>query len=261
MWQGGHNLSWGRIFPAGENRTYPFFVLASQIPDWAIAILLFTTALILIKFFEGSIKIPRVNQYLIVDWYPAVLLLFIFGYLLTTKPFLYDDIRQIIFIWALIVVIILQLRFYLIARFNLKLKTVYLTVVSLLIVITQVNGLFLQQYAYTYKNLIARISHPNGFETDYWAISSKEASNLIINKFDASKQTIVLAQPPGSFSIYLRESVNLNTSEDPDLFVTISRPTGLPDNYQSCPVEELIEKRQLFSTSVVMAYIRKCPKA
>jgi hypothetical protein len=134
-------------------------------------------------------------------------------------------------------------------------------VISFLLVTTQINGVLLGQYAYSYKNLAARISQPNGFETDYWAISSREASRLLINNFNVSKQTKVLAQPPGSFGLYLRDLTEMNVSSNPDLFVTISRPTGLPDNFQNCPVEVLIEKQQIFTNSVVMAYIRKCLKS
>jgi hypothetical protein len=262
MWEGGHNLSWGRIFPAGETRTYPFFVLASQIPDW-----LFVTAFILIiltarhlKYFSTKL-INSDKTTIIVNSYPYFMMISLLVFFFIKKPILYDDLRQVLFIWAFIMVCAVEVTMFVLLHVSTRYKLIAKTLIISAILVTQSNGILLQQYSYTYKNLIARISQPTGFETDYWAISSKEASQRIIKDFNASNETKVLAQPPGSFGIYLRELTYMNVSSNPDLFVTISRPTGLPDNFQNCPIVAQIEKPQLFSTSVLMAYIRKCPKA
>lgn len=260
MWKGGHNLSWGNIFLAGESEIYPFAVLASQIPDWVILVVFFSILNLLFRLVHRSLKGPKLNLSRIVDLYPVAYLFAICIYFLFATPILYDDIRQVMFLWAFILTLVLRMHFNLLNVLKQVQKVIYISFISLFIIITQINGVLLEQYAYSYKNLLARVSNPTGFESDYWAISSKEASNRILSDFYISKQTKVFAQPPGSFKIYLKDYVDINSSDNPELFVTISRPTGLPDNFKDCPIKEMIRQPQLFSSAVVMAYIRECPE-
>jgi hypothetical protein len=125
--------------------------------------------------------------------------------------------------------------------------------------ISIINSILLSPYNYTYKNSIALISKPQGFESDYWALSSKEVSFWLQKQNDVNINTLVNAQPPGSFSIYLREKVKLNVSENPDYFISINRPTGLSDNHFECEMTKKFVRKQLFTDDILMAYVRKCP--
>ena len=259
--KGIHLLSWGEIYPAGETRTYPLVVLISQIPDWVFLVTILTIPFIFRDLPKVLIKRrpSEINFNQILECYPMFALLALVAYVVTFKPILYDDSRQILFIWAFLVPTVIDITLYLKIRITShKFKRLFYLFFFISFGISTVNSILLSPYNYTYKNSIALISKPQGFESDYWALSSKEVSLWLQQQTDVNKSTLVNAQPPASFSIYLAEKVKLNTSEKPDYFISINRPTGLSDSYLQCEIIKKFTRKHLLADEILMAYVRKC---
>jgi hypothetical protein len=255
-------LSWGEIYSAGETRTYPLAVLISQIPDWAFFATILAILFILrdLPNILNNKKNLRVNFIQIVECYPLFAFLALIAYVVIYKPILYDDSRQLLFIWAFLVPTVISIILYLKERVKTsKFKNLLHSFFFTCLGVSIINSILLSPYNYTYKNSIALISKPQGFESDYWALSSKEVSFWLQKQNDVNTNTLVNAQPPGSFSVYLREKVKLNVSEKPDYFISINRPTGLSDNHFECEVTKKFVRKQLFTDDILMAYVRKCP--
>ena len=259
--KGIHLLSWGEIYPAGETRTYPLVVLISQVPEWVIFVTVFALLFILKDLPKVLIKkrLSEINFSQTLECYPIFAFLALVAYVVTSKPILYDDSRQLLFIWAFLVPTVIDIALYLKKRIiRNKFKRLLYVFFFISFGISTVNSILLSPYNYTYKNSIALISKPQGFESDYWALSSKEVSLWLQQQTDVNTGTLVNAQPPASFSIYLGEKVKLNTSEKPDYFISINRPTGLSDSYLQCEIIKKFTRKQLLADEILMAYVRKC---
>jgi hypothetical protein len=259
--KGIHLLAWGKIYPAGETRTYPLVVLISQMPDWVI----FVTAVALLFVLRDLPKVLikrktiRVNFIQILESYPIFAFLALIAYVTIFKPILYDDSRQLFFIWAYLVPTIIAIVLYLRKKVNsYKFKHLLYSFFFISFGISLINSILLSPFNYTYKNTIALTSKPQGFESDYWALSSKEVSLWLQKQSDINTGTLVNAQPPGSFSLYLKDKVKLNVSEKPDYFISINRPTGLSDNQLQCEIVKKFVRKQIFTNEILMAYVRKC---
>lgn len=260
-WRGGLMLSWGTLFPAGETRLYPILVLLSQIPDWAVVVFI-SQILLFGNYVRGTSKKHKfsgVNLEKLTSLLPSILLLITLAYTIILKPVLYDDVRQILFIWVFIEISIIQI--LLVTYRKLRKKTTKIFFVWCIIIsvtFTFLDKTLLTPYFYVYKNSVANLISPEGFERDYWGLSGRE---LISNsKLDSPTNDVisVYAQPPDSFIPFLGEGIQLSDSATPDYFATISRPSNLGDSYKNCPIVASVERKQVFSKPLVLSYVRKC---
>jgi hypothetical protein len=127
---------------------------------------------------------------------------------------------------------------------------------SLLIMMVYVDQIKLFPYLYVYRNEVANIMQPNGFETDYWGLSAREASEwLIANEPNPSKK--YFAQPLDSYRPYL----TLQPMENPtdiDYYLGVWNPVRVVDPRPDCRTVHLITRKQVFGDVKILSEIKKC---
>jgi hypothetical protein len=120
------------------------------------------------------------------------------------------------------------------------------------------DSLKIAPYGYTYRNEIANLFEPNGFETDYWGISGKENSDWIKNNLPESLK--VVSNPMVVFQTYVSGSSSISGDELPSSFIyqQIRRPYGVPEIFQECKILHVTSREQIFGPIMVMSKVRLC---
>ncbi len=255
-WQGSMQL-WGEEFSTPISRLYYLLVMASQIPLFLFFILVifilhyfFKRSSFNLRFkenFDSIVRSPRILP-------PGLFALFSLQVLLT-KPSLYDDARQVIFSWAFIMLSSILLLDYALKIIRSK---VLLILLAFLISLPVLDSLKIAPYGYTYRNEIANLFEPNGFETDYWGISGKENSDWIKNNLPESLK--VVSNPMVVFQTYVSGSSSISGDELPSSFIyqQIRRPYGVPEIFQECKILHVTSREQIFGPIMVMSKVRLC---
>jgi hypothetical protein len=261
-WQ-GTMLLWGQPFTTPISRFYQSGVLISQIP---IFVLLFLIGSIIIfvrknrplnsftvnasKNFFTTLKNPICL--------PPLTLVFLLLYVILSAPMLYDDARQTLFIWALIIPTTIILMKFVIMNMKSKFFLFFLCISIFLPVIDSIK---LAPYAYTYRNEVARFSFPQGFETDFWGLSGKESAEWIIE--NNSLELSVASNPMVVYQSFTPKPW-LNLSEDlPERYIyqQIRRPFGVPEILTECDLIHTVSRKPLIGEEMVMGTVRLCERS
>ena len=177
------------------------------------------------------------------------------------KPVIYDNGRQLLFLWGMVFMISLWL-YSEVSGNILKSKTL-IALVTIFSTITLVDQVGVFPYNYIYRNEIARTLPQGSFETDYWGISAKEMTEWVINdsKKDGNPSASFAYIFPQSYIPYLTNS-SLTSVSTSDLtakyYSQIWRPGLLPDFSAQCSVVYSVERAFFLGKSEVLGYVRKC---
>ncbi len=262
IWQGAM-LLWNHKFSTPISGSYYIGVIASQIPTFviftALAFLILQTNRILGDFtleskfggIQGLLKNARNPKLL-----PPLLLLTMIVYSLLTKPMLYDDARQLLFGW---VFIILTFLIILEKLLTVTKQWVFLGLITLLAAFPAMDSLKLAPFSYTYRNEIANLFAPGGFESDYWGLSGKENYRWIIE--NNADNLPVVSNPPVVFQTYTPKSAVDPGSTLPTnfLYQQIRRPFGVTDTFPNCEIIHETIREQVIGRPVIMSYVKRCP--
>ena len=120
-----------------------------------------------------------------------------------------------------------------------------------------IDSFRLAPYTYTYRNEVAKVISPNGFETDYWGLSGKESSKWILSNLP--KESVIISNPLIVYKSFVPQPWNDLSSPKPNSFVyqQIRRPFGVPEMYSECELLHTISRKPLIGGSMIMGWIRK----
>jgi hypothetical protein len=252
----GAVLSWGKLYRAPEiPRRYLSEMLLSQIPLIVVfTFLLFVLTFKLqgIKFIQSSPVSVRIS---------LIMFSFIIFQSILLEPVIYDNGRQLLFVWLFILVISI---WFIQVSYPKLLKSRFLTTFLVLLgVISFIDQVRVFPYNYIYRNEIARTLPQGSFETDYWGISGKELTNWVINdseKDDNRKATFGYIfqqsyEPYVKGSLLVPVSINDLTAK---YYSQIWRPGLLPDFSAQCPIVFSVERSFFMGKKEVLGYVRKC---
>jgi hypothetical protein len=267
----GSMLTWGKTYTSPPPGEYFFMVWISQIPVWAIVVLTVGSVIVFFRYFQKLVAflinyklklnfdrftlksegfwIILVNSYLI-GWL----------YIVFNSEFnLYDDARQLLFLWAFVLCSALNCM-SLILRIFIKQKKLIITLYVIMISVVYVDEVKLFPYLYIYRNEIANIASPNGFETDYWGLSSMEASRWLV-KYDNLPNGIYFAQPLDSYKPYL--GPKLTPSVEPsniDYYLGVWNPVRVVDPRPDCRAIHQITRSQITGDLKILSIVKKCER-
>jgi len=254
-WQ-GTMLLWGDAYQTPISRFYQFGVLLSQVPIF-VFVAAAISATLYIKSNHKSVK--SASKILETLKEPSSLPLLIFcilmSYIFVSSPMIYDDARQTLFLWALLIPITFTAMSY--TWLQLRSKFIFLFLV-ILVSLPVIDSFRLAPYNYTYRNEMARAISPNGFETDYWGLSGKESSKWILSNL--GKESVIVNNPLIVYKSFVPEPwLDLNGPQ-PNSFIyqQIRRPFGVPEMYRECKLLHTISRKPLIGESLTMSWIRKC---
>jgi len=247
----GAVLSWGQLYRSPEiPGSYFAEMLFAQFPLFTI----FLIPVYLVRIRKKSKKPLSVVA-------AISLTIFVILQTLVLEPVIYDNGRQLLFVWGLLSLIFMWLLSEVYPTI-MKFKSVA-TIVMGLILITSIDQVRLFPYNYIYRNEIAQLLPQGSFETDYWGISGKEMTRWVINdaRTDGepnSKFAYIFQQ---SFDPFLSKS-NLELVSINELtakyYSQIWRPGLLPDYSAQCPIAYSVERSFLLGKKEVLGYVRKC---
>ena len=261
-WQGAM-LLWNHKFSTPISGGYYIGVIASQIPTFviftALAFFIVQTNRILGNF-SGESKLGGIRGLLKkgrnAKLLPPLLLLTMIIYTLLTKPMLYDDARQLLFGWVFIIFTFLIILEKLLTG---KKQWVFLALITLLAAFPALDSYKLAPFSYTYRNEIANLLTPGGFESDYWGLSGKENYRWIIeNNVD---NLPVVNNPTVVFQTYAPKLVvDLGTTLPNNfLYQQIRRPFGVTDTFPNCEIIHETTREQVIGRPIIMSYVKRCP--
>jgi hypothetical protein len=252
----GAVLSWGKLYRAPDiPRNYLSEMLLAQIPllvFFTLLLFIFTTrakGIKSIRFLPMSVRVSLIFFSFVV--LQSILL----------KPVIYDNGRQLLFVWLFVVVISI---WFINVSFSELVKSKFLSTLLLFLgVISFIDQAKVFPYNYIYRNEIARTLPQGSFETDYWGISGKELTNWVIKDAEST------GNASASFAYIFQQSFDpyvKNTALTPvsinDLSATyysqIWRPGLLPDYSAQCPVVFSVERSFLLGKKEILGYVRKC---
>jgi hypothetical protein len=252
----GAVLSWGKLYRAPDiPRNYLSEMLLAQIPllvFFTLLLFIFTTrakGIKSIRFLPMSVRVSLIFFSFVV--LQSILL----------KPVIYDNGRQLLFVWLFVVVISI---WFINVSFSELVKSKFLSTLLLFLgVISFIDQAKVFPYNYIYRNEIARTLPQGSFETDYWGISGKELTNWVIKDAEST------GNASASFAYIFQQSFDpyvKNTALTPvsinDLSATyysqIWRPGLLPDYSAQCPVVFSVERSFLLGKREILGYVRKC---
>jgi hypothetical protein len=267
----GSMLTWGKTYTSPPSGEYFFMVWTSQIPVWAIVTLTVGSVLALFKFFQNLVAFLIFNK--LKSYFPRFSLqnesfwillvnLYLIGwlYIVFKSEFnLYDDARQLLFLWALVLCSTLNCM-SLILRTFVQRKKLIITLYAIMISAVYVDEVKLFPYLYIYRNEIANIASPKGFETDYWGLSSMEASKWLL-KYDNLPNGVYFAQPLESYKPYL--SPELTHSTEPsniDYYLGVWNPVRVIDPRPDCRVIHEVTRSQILGGFKTLSIVKKCDR-
>lgn len=175
-------------------------LMAIQFTEPAIFLLLISLLLVLVKSFQGAIKIEK--WILISIWFfvPLILVVFI-------QPVMYDNFRHFLFIIPPLFVfmgIVLDSIYKWI-----KHKCVFVVILAVLLFPGVYQNITLHPYQYIYYNqFVGGVSGAfHRFEMDYWVTSYRDAT-LYLNKKAPLESKVLVVGPRRIFMRYAREDLN-----------------------------------------------------
>jgi hypothetical protein len=183
------------------------------------------------------------------------------------QPILYDDGRQLLFLWVFVFISFLLLLDNFIevhldsdnpgSRNRLSVIC-FLILVSLSVL----DSVKLFPYNYVYRNEIASASGL-AFETDYWGVSGKELSSWVLNDSKRQKTRPISFGYifPQSFDPYIKNTTIVRLPyNDPkvDYYGQIFRPPLLPDQSSNCPIVFSAKRETILGKEMTLGYIRSC---
>jgi hypothetical protein len=252
----GSVLSWGSMYQSPAiPRTYLIQMLSAQTP--LAVIILIVLALLVFSFTIKNLreKVPTSVSLAAFLFFIVLISTLIF------RPVLYDNARQLLFIWVFVCVVALWSLDYLL--FGGEKRNFLRLIISLLMFVCIIDQIKLFPYNYIYRNEIARLAPAGSFETDYWGISGKELTKWVIQDAKSSniKNETFAFIFPQSYVPYTRD-VNLKPVPTQDLsakyYSQIWRPGLLPDFSAQCPIEFAVTREVLFGKNEILGYVRKC---
>lgn len=267
----GSMLTWGKTYISPPPSEYFFMVWISQIPVWAIVTLSVGSVLVSYKFFQKLVAFlivhklkPNYKRFNLKNESFWIILVncYLIGWLsivYTAEFNLYDDARQLLFLWAFVLCSALN-GMSLILRTFMHQKKLIIALYTIMISIVYVDEVKLFPYLYIYRNEIAHIASPNGFETDYWGLSSMEASKWLLNN-NKLPNGIYFAQPLDSYKPYL--SPKLTPSAEPsniDYYLGVWNPVRVVDPRPDCRVIHQITRSQVFGDLKILSIVKKCER-
>jgi hypothetical protein len=252
----GAVLSWGNMYRSPDiPGSYLSEILISQVPVFVFVVFLGV-------IINLSTKKKAIYKNIPVSIYFSFLILLVLivqAYLLS--PILYDNARQLLFLWVFISVLAIWGTSFVLYESD-KFRSIK-TVLVIFLVVSLIDQVKAFPYNYIYRNEIARVLPPGSFETDYWGISGKEITHWV--EKDAQREgntkatfSYIFQQ---SFDPYVKETSLISTPIQ-DLKATyysqIWRPGLLPDYSAQCPVVFSVDRSFLFGKKEVLGYVRKC---
>jgi hypothetical protein len=252
----GAVLSWGELYrsPNIPGR-YLLEMLIAQLP-------LLTVISIPLFFFDKNQKIL-----IAIKKSPVSIKVSIFLFTLIVlqsiivKPIIYDNGRQILFIWGLVFMISIWL--YSETSDRILKSKLLIALVAIFSTVSLVDQIGIFPYNYIYRNEIARTLPQGSFETDYWGISAKEMTEWVIkdSKKDGNLSATFAYIFPQSYVPYLNKSslISVSTSDlTAKYYSQIWRPGLLPDFSAQCPIAYSVERAFFLGKNEVLGYVRKC---
>jgi len=169
-------------------------------------VILAALGLVLIFFQQSKGLINNHKLHLISLWFFSPLV-----YVIITKPVLYDNGRQFLFIYPPLFIFAGITLDYFKDKLILKNKCFYLFIILILILPGIINAVNLHPYEYIYYN-----SFTGGvegafrrYELDYWATSLKEIMDFLNQQARPGAKIIIAGGPPWIPQSYAREDITI----------------------------------------------------
>lgn len=252
----GAVLSWGHLYRAPEiPGSYLIEMLFAQIP--LVVILIIPVYIFRIRD-KSKKKISKMPFSVIAS---LILSLLVILQALVLKPVIYDNGRQLLFVWGLLALVFIWLLGESLSTIR-KYKSIS-TVLACLSIVVFLDQIKLFPYNYIYRNEIAQILPSGSFETDYWGLSGKELARWVVrdsalDNTPNAKFAYIFQQ---SYDPFLEESeLELVSTNDlgTKYYSQIWRPGLLPDFSAQCPIVYSVDRSFLLGKREVLGYVRKC---
>lgn len=267
----GSMLTWGTTYTSPPPGEYFFMVWSSQIPVWAIVTLTVGLVLTSCRYFQKLVAFLFVDRLklnfhkftlknesfwiILVNSYLICWLCIVFN----AEYNLYDDARQLFFLWAFVLSSTLNCMSLILRTFTQQRKLV-IGLYAFMISMVYADEVKLFPYLYIYRNEIANIASPNGFETDYWGLSSMEASKWLL-KNDNLPNGIYFAQPLDSYKPYLSPKLTPSVeSSNIDYYLGVWNPVRVVDPRPDCREIHQITRSQIVGDLKVLSIVKKCER-
>jgi hypothetical protein len=252
----GAVLSWGKLYRSPDIPSHYFLeILISQIPLFILLLLLISIGLFGRTFTKQKKKVPVS----VVVSFLCLIILLVQTFVM--KPIIYDNARQLLFVWVFILVIACWTLGEIYPRINkFNALAVILVILSSISLVDQIR---LFPYNYIYRNEIARSLPQGSFETDYWGLSGKELTKWVVEDSlkDRNRSATFAYIFPQSYDPYVRNTslVPVSTADhNAKYYSQIWRPGLLPDFSAQCPIVFSVDRSFLFGKKEVLGYVRKC---
>jgi hypothetical protein len=267
----GSMLTWGKTYKSPPPGEYFFMVWISQIPVWAIVTLTVGSVLVFFRYFQKLVAFLIVHKFKLnfhrftlknESFWIILVNSYLIGwlYIVFKAEFnLYDDARQLFFLWAFVLCSALNCMSLILRKFKQQKKLV-IALYAMMISMVYIDEVKLFPYLYIYRNEISNIASPNGFETDYWGLSSMEASKWLL-KYDNLSNGIYFAQPLDSYKPYL--SPKLTPSAEPsniDYYLGVWNPVRVVDPRPDCRTIHQITRSQFIGDLKILSIVKKCER-
>jgi hypothetical protein len=261
--QTGQNFPWmGAVLSWGELYTSPN-IPGRYLLEMLIAQLPLLTLFSIPLFIYGNKKrlLPSIRKSPVSVKIAGFLFIQIILQSIILEPVIYDNGRQLLFIWGLAFMIAIWL-YSETSESIFKSKTL-LAIITMFSTVSIVDQIGIFPYNYIYRNEIARTLPQGNFETDYWGISGKEMTEWVINdsKKDGNHSATFAYIFTQSYVPYLNKSSLISVSTG-DLtakyYSQIWRPGLLPDFSAQCPIVYSVERAFFLGKNEILGYVRKC---
>ena len=250
LW-GGHMVVWGHIFSPGKSPYYLFSVLASQVPEWILALVILGLTLVLIKP-RTFVKSHNV-EHRFIRLIPIYMLVGLIGYSVLLKPVLYNDARQFLFIWVYILAASMNLLKWISTRIRIPTRFLFLP----FLLIPLVNVFILGPFQYAYRNISTISIGLKGFENDFWGISSKQLVSGTLESGDSFTTSNFLGQPLNSVQTYLPSRYKPSNVR-PFIYFELNNNNMSENLYPKCRKIYSVSMRELFFQDQELSYAEKC---
>jgi hypothetical protein len=242
--------------------SYLLQVFLSQIP----ILFLFVCVINVRYLFQRNVDV-NVKRNVRIAFTLILFLCTIFTFIIATNPIIYDDGRQLLFIWVFVYLSFLLFIDNQISLKHTRIKNRFKLNITFLVILTS-GGLLLMDtvklypYNYVYRNEIASASRLK-FETDYWGLSGKELANWVLKDSNhlSSEQTYFGYIFPQSFDPYVKNAKLIRVSyDDPrvDYYAQIYRPPLIPDQAEECRIVFSVQRKTNLGKAMTLGYIRNC---
>jgi hypothetical protein len=252
-WQ-GKMLLWGRIYSPGVEPDYLTSVLASQIPNWVLFVIITAGLIFLYEIIFKEKKVSTLTKKVInIRYFPFCMVVIIILYSVTMTPVLYNDARQSLFVWTYILAMAVPLVSYVLFK---KIRIVNF-LVYFLVTLTLADSISLAQYNYMYRNIAAQYVGIEKFETDYWAISGRSLVKKTLKQIPSSEIINYTAGPINSVSNFMPITSNISVVK-PFIYFDSANNILVQDQFPGCKVIAKEYVKQMFSKKILVSYAKRC---